>query len=109
VIGTHKSEIDVAVALIFFNRPDTLQKVFEKVKKASPSKLFLIQDGPRDNNESDKKLIEKCRNIVNDIDWECKVFKNYSDKNLGSGLRPYTGITWVFEHVDKAIFLEDDF
>jgi len=33
---------------------------------------------------------------------------NYSDTNLGVGTRPATGIQWVFEHVDRAIILEDD-
>jgi len=104
----HKSELDVAVALIFFVRPDTLSKVFEKVKEARPNKLFLIQDGARVGNDNDIQMIKQCRSIVDEIDWECEVFKNYSESNLGCGRRPYTGISWVFEHVDKAIILEDD-
>ncbi|WP_423188944.1 glycosyltransferase family 2 protein [Alkalibacterium sp. f15] len=104
----HKSELDIPVALIFFVRPDTLSKVFEKIKKARPAKLFLIQDGARLINDSDNQRINECRSIVDDIDWECEVFKNYSESNLGCGRRPFTGITWVFEHVDKAIILEDD-
>jgi hypothetical protein len=27
---------------------------------------------------------------------------------MGCGKRTSSGITWVFEHVDRAIFLEDD-
>lgn len=34
-------EVDVPVYMIFFNRPEPLKKVFESVKKARPSKLFL--------------------------------------------------------------------
>ncbi|WP_214798867.1 hypothetical protein [Exiguobacterium sp. s50] len=103
-----KANIDVAVALIFFVRPDTLEQVFNKIREARPSKLFLIQDGARDNNINDEKLIQECRNIVSNVDWECEVYRNYSDINLGCGERPHTGISWVFEHVDKAIILEDD-
>ena len=36
---------DVPVLLIFFNRPETFEKVFEQVKLARQSKLFLYQDG----------------------------------------------------------------
>ena len=104
----YKDKLDVPVALIFFNRPETLKKVFQKVKEARPSKLFLIQDGARADNEFDIDKVKQCRDIVNDIDWECEVYKNYSDINLGCGVRPYTGISWVFEHVDRAIILEDD-
>ncbi|WP_036697524.1 hypothetical protein [Paenibacillus sp. FSL R7-269] len=104
----YKADLNVPVALIFFCRPETLRLVFEKIKEARPSKLFLIQDGHREGNKSDIKNMERCREIVEDIDWECSVFKNYADVNLGCGIRPYSGISWVFEHVDNAIFLEDD-
>jgi hypothetical protein len=104
----HKAELDVPVTLIFFTRPETLKEVFKKVKKARPSKLFLIQDGERKGNEFDHAKIKQCREIVNDIDWECEIFRNYSDVNLGCGKRPKTGISWVFEYVDRAIILEDD-
>ena len=41
------SQIDVAVLLIFFNRPEKFKEVFAQVQKAKPSKLFLYQDGAR--------------------------------------------------------------
>jgi len=94
------------VALIFFNRPETLKLVFESIKKVKPNKLFLIQDGPRNNSDIEK--INQCRNIVEEIDWECDVKKNYAEKNLGCGLRPSSGISWAFEQTDKLIILEDD-
>lgn len=73
-----------------------------------PRSLYLIQDGPRNGVKTDTDKIEACRKIVDDIDWECTVNKNYSDVNLGCGRRPYTGIKWLFEHVSEAIILEDD-
>ena len=39
------AKIDVAVLMLFFNRPDHFQQVFDEVKKARPSRLFLYQDG----------------------------------------------------------------
>jgi hypothetical protein len=96
------------VTLIFFNRPDTLVKVFEKVRNAKPPKLFLVQDGPRNQSSRDIENIEKCRKIVENIDWDCEVYKNYSDVNLGCGMRPQTGITWVLSLVESTIILEDD-
>lgn len=38
---------DIAVLILFFNRPECLEKVFEAVREARPSRLFLYQDGPR--------------------------------------------------------------
>jgi hypothetical protein len=96
------------VAFIFFNRPDLTEKVFNRIRKAQPQELFLIADGPRINNSEDERKCFEARKIVDQIDWECEVCRNYSDQNLGCGVRPATGISWVFEHVDRAIILEDD-
>lgn len=103
-----KSLIDVPVALIFFNRPEPLEKVFEQIKLAKPSKLYLIQDGARKSNSKDEINMEKCRNIVSDIDWECEVYRNYAKENLSTGMRIYSGISWAFENEDRLVILEDD-
>ena len=84
----HPSKIDVAVLITFFVRPDTLQKVFDSVKEARPSTLLLWQDGPRPNRPDDLINIEKCREIVENIDWECTVYKNYHSHKIGR--EPYT-------------------
>ena len=104
----HKAQIDIPVAIIFFNRDDTLEKVFERVKEAKPSNLFFIQDGPRKNHPEDELNIEKCRSIVNKTDWDCQVYENYSDVNMGCGQRVYSGITWAFKYVERLVILEDD-
>ena len=72
--------VDVPVLILFFNRPQQLSQVFEQVKKARPSRLFLYQDGAR--NERDLPGIEACREIVSQIDWECEVERLYQEKNL---------------------------
>ena len=102
------SKIDLPVLIIFFARPNTLKEVFEKVKEAAPSKLFLACDGPRENNPTDKERTEECKRIVSDIDWECEVYTNYSEVNQGCGKGPCNAISWAFTHVDKLLILEDD-
>ena len=102
------SVCDVPVALCFFNRPEQLTQVFTCIKMAKPTQLFLIQDGARDNRIEDVENINKCRAIVSDIDWDCDVKRNYSEENLGCGMRIYSGITWAFTYVDRLIILEDD-
>jgi hypothetical protein len=100
--------VDVPVALFFFARPKQTAEVFEQIKKARPSKLFLIQDGAREGRHDDIDNIQASRTIVENIDWECEVHKRYSDVNLGCGANIATGMSWVFEHVDRVIKLEDD-
>lgn len=99
--------IDIPVALIFFNRPDTFDKVFNAVAQARPSKLFLIQDGPRKNKAGEEAKVLACRNLIN-IDWQCDVEYLYAKENLGCGLRIYTGITEAFKKVDRLVIIEDD-
>ncbi len=94
------------VVLIFFNRPDTFEKVFEKVRKAQPTDLVLVQDGPR--SEKDEQAIQECRKIAENVDWECNVVREYADVNLGCGMRPQTGITKSLELFERVIILEDD-
>lgn len=99
---------DVPVALIFFNRPDCLRQTFEAIRASRPSKLFLIQDGAREDRPDNEDNIAKCRDIVSNIDWNCKVTPIYSDKNLGCGMRVYTGLNEAFKSVDQLVIIEDD-
>ncbi len=101
-------KVDVPVYMIFFNRPDTLKMVFDAVKEARPSKLFLACDGAREGRADDAENVARCKEVVSDIDWECEVYTNYSDVNLGCGMRMTSGINWAFEYVDRLIILEDD-
>lgn len=101
-------KVDVPVAIVFFNRKDTLQEVFSAVKKARPSKLFLIQDGPRKDKVGEREKVLDCRKVVEEIDWECEVIRDYSDENLGCGKRMSSGLSNAFKKVDRLIILEDD-
>src|SRR3989344_7185223 len=102
-----KFKLITPVVLLAFNRPEKTQRVFNEIKKARPDKLFIVADGPR--NGTDKSKCEAVRDIINrQIDWPCQVFKNYAERNLGCKVRISSGITWVFQNVEEAIFLEDD-
>ena len=105
-IHNNPALVDVAVLILFFNRPEPLSAVFEQVKKARPSKLFLYQDGPR--GEKDMPGILACRKIVDEIDWECEVHQWYQEKNFSCDPSEYLSQKWAFSIVEKCIVLEDD-
>jgi hypothetical protein len=100
--------MNIPLALIFFARPDLLDLTFAAIREAKPQQLFLIQDGARISNTNDLENIIKCREIVENIDWECEVYKNYSDENLGCGMRIFSGLNWAFQYVDRLLIIEDD-
>lgn len=102
------SDFNTPIMLLFFNRPDVLSELFDWVRTVKPKQLFLVQDGAREGNENDRIKIEECRKVVENVDWECDVKRNYSDVNLTCDHREYTGIDWCFQFVDRLIILEDD-
>jgi hypothetical protein len=101
-------KLTTPVALIIFNRPDVTERVFAEISKAKPQKLFLIGDGPRSDRVGDAEKVAATRAIVERVTWECEVVTNFSTENMGSKMRPKTGIDWVFDQVEEAIILEDD-
>ncbi len=96
------------VALLVFNRPELTAQVFAAIREARPAQLLLIADGPRPDRSDDIQKCAEVLNIVEQIDWPCKVFRNHSKTNLGCKLRVSSGLDWVFNQVEEAIILEDD-
>jgi len=101
--------VDTPVVLIVFNRPDLTGRVLECIRKAKPSKLFVVCDGARSDGPRDDDRVAAVRRMIADnVDWSCEVYTNYAGVNLGCRERPASGINWVFSLVEEAIFLEDD-
>ena len=100
---------DVPVLLILFNRPDTTQEVFNKIRRIQPRTLYVAADGPRPEIPRDRQSCEKVRRIVQDqIDWDCKVKYKLEKENLGCGKSVYSAISWAFRTETQLIILEDD-
>src|SRR6185369_14502559 len=96
------------VLLVIFNRPKTTQLVFEAIRQAKPTRLYIAADGPRKNVESDIKNCAETRKIVEQVDWDCKVEILFRNENLNCGVGPSSAFTWFFEHEEEGIILEDD-
>ena len=96
------------VAFIIFNRPSTTAQVFERIRQAKPPKLLVIADGPRPDRIGEDENCAATRAIIDQVDWDCEVLKNYADTNLGCRQRVSSGLNWVFDTVEEAIILEDD-
>lgn len=104
----HTWKIDVPVAVNFFARPDTFEKVFDVIRNVRPRQLFLIADGPRPGRKDDIENCRLCREIAENINWECEVYRYYNEKNKGLFHTYFDSMAEVFKIVDRCIFLEDD-
>lgn len=100
--------LNTPIVFIIFNRPDKAQKTFEAIAKAKPKKLFVIADGARTHKAGEKEICDITRAIIDQVDWDCEVLKNFSEVNMGCKLRLSSGLDWVFNTVPEAIILEDD-
>lgn len=100
--------VSAPVTFIIFNRPEKARQVFEEIRKAQPSRLFVIGDGPREGKPGEPELVEEGRKIVSQVDWPCEVKTNFAEKNMGARRRVASGLDWVFSHVNETMILEDD-
>jgi hypothetical protein len=101
-------QLKTPVVFIIFKRPETTQKVFERIRQAKPPKLLVIADSPRAEQLGEAEKSSEARSIIDQVDWECEVLKNYSAINLGCATRVSSGLDWAFEQIEEAIILEDD-
>ncbi|MDB5087577.1 MAG: nucleotide-diphospho-sugar transferase [Mucilaginibacter sp.] len=97
-----------AVLFLIFNRPDTTQKVFEKIRIAKPPRLYVAADAPRPGVADDVALCKQTRAIVKNIDWKCEVKTLFNKTNAGCRDGVSAAITWFFDNEEEGIILEDD-
>lgn len=98
----------VPVLFLVFNRPETTQQVFQKIREVRPPRLYVAADGPRNEHSGEKLICEKVRAIATNIDWECDVRTLFRDENLGCRIAVSTAINWFFDNEEMGIILEDD-
>ncbi len=97
------------VLFTIFRRRDTALKVFSAIKMYAPEQLFIAADGPRENRPGERELCLALREeILNSIDWDCRVFTLFREHNLGCGEAMAGAVSWFFSCVQEGIILEDD-
>ena len=102
---TPARQFTTPIALILAPRLDTVPRVLAAIKAAQPSILYVVADAGW-SLETEEKFKE-VKKLIAEISW-CEVRINYAEKNMGAKMRLATGITWVFEHEERAIILEHD-
>ena len=100
--------LDTPVLLLLFSRPDTARRVFETIRRARPTRLYVAADGPRPGHPTDAQRCAETRAVVQEVDWPCEVFTLFQEHNLNCGRAPVTALNWFFEHEPEGIILEDD-
>jgi hypothetical protein len=96
------------VLLLAFNRPETTARVFEAIRQARPTRLYVAADGPRASRPGEAERCAEVRRLATAVDWPCRVQTLFRDENLGCKRGVSTAIDWFFSHEERGIVLEDD-
>lgn len=96
------------ILLLAFNRPRYVQKVIECLREVRPNKLYVSIDGPRTGNSEDAEKQIQIKEVLNTIDWNCRVTIRHLKNNKGCKLGVSSAIDWFFEQEESGIILEDD-
>ena len=97
----------IPVALILFKRIDTLERIVSVIRKVSPTKIYLLSDQGRNQEEREQVTLVR-KKVEALIDWDCEVVKYYAEENRGVFENIGLGAKWVFSQEKTCIFLEDD-
>jgi hypothetical protein len=97
------------VLLIAWKRPDTLRKTIAAVRAAAPTRVYVSCDGPNTARLGEAEAVDQTRQTIDqEINWDCRLEKLYSEKNLGCRYGVSKAICWFFEQESEGIILEDD-
>ena len=97
------------ILFCIFNRIECTKKSFECIRRVKPRKLYIASDGPRESIQNEELIVKEVIDYVEShIDWECEVYKNYSNINLGSRERISSAISWALSNEEDIVIMEDD-
>ncbi len=97
-----------AVLLVLFRRPELTRTLIEAVLAAKPDRIYVSIDGPRSSVSGETLKVEQVMAVVSSAQWPCPVEIRASPVNLGAGNHVREAVSWMFEHEEAGIILEDD-
>lgn len=98
----------IPIVVIVFNRIRLAEKMLKCLEEVKPKTLFVISDGARKDVPGEQETVGQVRGLFDRLSWNCDVHREFAVENMGCDVRVPTGISRVFEQVDRAVILEDD-
>lgn len=103
-----ESYLKTPVLLLLFNRSDNASRLIDSLSLARPSTIYVNIDAPRPGNIDDVNEVDICKKLIDQISWDCTIYRQYHQNNLGCKLSVVSAINWFFDHCEEGIILEDD-
>ena len=101
-------KLNTAVLLITFNRPDVTRRVLDRILEMEPPVLYFFNDAPRAGNQTDAERCAEIRKMAEEISYSGIVKTRFESSNLGCKMGESTAMSWLFEHEERGIVIEDD-
>jgi hypothetical protein len=101
-------QFDIPVALLAYNRPDFTARALEPLRIVRPRRILVVADGPNASRADDERRCRDVSQVIETIDWPCRIEINRAPTNLGCRKRVQSGLDWVFDRVERAVIVEDD-
>lgn len=98
--------IETPILVIIYKRPHLLVQVLDVLRLVQPTTLYVAADGPR--TEEERAPCLQARALIDAIDWDCQVHRLFHERNLGVRDAVSGAISWLFQHEEKGIILEED-
>jgi hypothetical protein len=106
---TNNQSFDIPILLLVFNRPNTTQEVFQRIKQIKPKRLYVASDGPRIGRIGEEEKVKTIRKLIlESTDWDVELKILFRETNLGCSKSVFSAIDWFFENEEMGIILEDD-
>lgn len=103
------TEVNPALVVFAFNRPDHLRRTLESLEKAegvSDLDLHIFIDGPRDASDVQKVL--NVREIASNANFGKSLTITAKETNSGLANSVIEGVSFILEKYQSVIVLEDD-
>ena len=101
-------KLHTPVGIFFYNRPDLLKIILNRLTEVYIPKLFLVSDGPNSQRFGDQEKVTECRNLCKNLPNVGETIEIYRDYNVGIYRNITEGIRNIFSRTETCIFLEDD-
>lgn len=102
------NRFDIPIVLFTFKRIDTTLQILDVIRKIRPSKLYIVSDQGR--TEEEKSVVLHVRTKLKEYlkDWNTEIEFDFAVENRGVYENIGIGACKIFAKEEYAIFLEDD-